>query len=165
MSSIAARIVLKKPVVVNRVRTKGLKDKSIRITVKGYLASDGLYSKWTGDAYELAEIHAYGLHGPKRPFLANIRKQFSENGAQVKKLADKIKSNTKFYKRSGEWKVRWDKVGDWVVSQSRSLMKGGKLGLVPLKASTARRKSRAGYKNGPLYASGGLADCIAWEMV
>lgn len=151
------------------VETKGLRGKRVRITVKGELKEVDGYSRHLGrggtplEAYELAEIHALGLHGPKRPFLARIRDAM--NGEYNERLNKKIKSETRLYKRTGKFETNWDAVGDWMVKRARTLMKSGKLGLEPLKKETLKRRKSYGYTGGPLYASGMLADCITWETV
>lgn len=137
----------------------------VEMTVKGYLGNGDKYTRWEGDAYELALIHTKGYGVPERPFMANAKKRILDDPGISARVAKKIKAETKYYKRAGEWRVRWDKVGEYMCSLIRSLMKDGKLGLRPLSAETERKRERYGYYDGPLYASGGLADCITYEVM
>lgn len=160
MSSVEVQIRPQEFGALKGLRNKGTK---LEITVKGYLVSDGIYSKWTGDAYELAEIHTYGLGVPKRPFIYNAKKYIKEHSSEKNTLKDRIKKHTKITGKSFD--VNWYYAGRFLESKIRSLMKSGKLGLVPLASDTLYRRDLAGYGKKPLYASGGLADCITWQEV
>lgn len=143
-------------------RSKKARNKGVRITVKGEIKKEegDKYSKYTGDAYRLAEIHTYGLHGPKRPFLTRIREEMKK-GEYADRLKEKVRTSTD----KKTLVTDWDKVGKWVVGRAKTMMKNGRLNLVPLKKETLDKKKRYGYGKAPLYASGELAKCITWEMV
>lgn len=131
------------------------------ITVKGEHYRTDRYSKWSGSAYELAEIHTRGLSSPRRPFMRNAKDRFMASSAMMRTLKDRIREHMD--RRTGV--VSWSFAGRYVVSQFRSMMKSGKLGLRPLSAESQRRKERWGHYGAPLVASGQLADCITYEVV
>lgn len=144
---------------------KGLRNKGtkLEIMVQGYLVSDGLYSKWEGDAYELAEIHTYGLNVPKRPFMSRAKKYIKEHKSERDALKERIKKHSKITRSSFD--VSWGYAGRFLASKIRSLMKSGKLDILPLAAGTLEKRKRYGYGKRPLYASGGLAECITWKEI
>lgn len=136
----------------------------IRVTVKGEHVPDGLYSKRHLDAYELAEIQTYGLHGPKRPFFRRAKDVISRDPSERRAMAESVKKHLKF-RKDGSAYVEWGYVGRRLVSRFRALMRSGRLNLAPLAKDTERKRERAGYYGPPLYASGELAKCIAWERI
>lgn len=144
----------------------GLSSKGfITMTVKGFLAPSDNYSRYYGDAYELAEMHASGVGSlPKRNFMENAKRMIMHDQSIRDALAKKIKASTKYYKRTKQFVVNWEHVGTWLASKIRSLLKSGKLGLAPLMPKTVKDKKRYGYGRSPLYASGGLAECITYKV-
>lgn len=152
-------------------KIKVLNPAKVVMTVKGTHRSDGKYSKFSGDAYQLAEMMSSRTGTcPPRPFMERAKWRFA--GPDRKKAADflKMSIDTKIHlsnsvkKEKGVW-IDWNAFGEWCAAQIHSWLLDGKLGLTHLKKKTVERKERAGYGNTPVYASGQLAEMISWTVV
>ena len=154
------------------LKFKVLNPQGITLTVRGVHEGKGSYSRYSGDAYELAEWHCEGRANlPKRPFMFNAAQKIKHNSDARKKCAaflkesidTKIKMSASVKAEKGVW-VDWDRYGKKVCDMVRVWLLEGKLGLYQLENETLKRKSRGGYTSSPLYATGELAKCISYVL-
>ncbi len=129
-------------------------------------SGDEEYSKWEGDCYELAEIQATGAYdgGVARPFMFYLKELIDNNNRHhVKPI---IENNMTYYRSERGWEVDWESIADElgflcekILAQDVSPM------LPPITAESQRKKTRAGYGNMTLYASGQLFEAVRVEVI
>lgn len=143
------------------------------LTCKGMHAGDGLYSKFDGENYELADMHAQGVgYLPQRNFMEKAKNKLKNDKRARAKCAEflkmsissKMKMSASVKAEGGVW-IDWDNYGEWVAGQIHSWLMEGSLRMKPLKKETIEKKRRYGYGPTPLYASGELAKSIGWTVV
>lgn len=153
-------------------RMKVLNPAGIVMTLKGAHPSDGLYSKWSGSNYELAEMHAAGgAHFPPRNFMKAAKERIETNKEARRQCSEflkmsvstKMKMSASVKAEGGVW-IDWDYYGGWVASLIHSWLLDGRLRLARLSKKTVEKKRRYGYGSTPLYASGELAKSIGWTV-
>lgn len=140
------RAFKKKTSIINNAR--------MIVTVADNKHQRGLYSRFRGSNYELAEI----VSSEGRPFM-NVEKSMLNKGEYRKQLAKTLK----WYITCTEngMVVDWSGFSTEIEIIARELLIKDRLGLAPLKPMTIKRKVRAGEGGStPLVATGQLADAI-----
>jgi hypothetical protein len=128
-------------------------------------SSDGLYSKWEGSCYELADIQINGAYkgGTTRPFMFYLKEFLDNNNRHhVRPI---IENNMTYDRSERGWWVDWEGIADelqplceQILAQDVSPM------LPPISEKSQHDKSRAGYGNMTLYASGQLFEAVRVEV-
>lgn len=128
--------------------------------------SDEYYSRWQGDCYELADIQISGGYkgGTPRPFMFYLKELLDNNNRHhVKPI---IERNMEYDREQRGWWVDWDEIAEelqplceQILAQDVSPM------LTPIADDSQRKKSKAGYGNMTLYASGQLFQAVRVEVI
>lgn len=134
----------------------------LKVTVLGEHTSDGLYSKWEGDAFELAKVQVRGsAFSEPRPFMNELRLEMKGN----KQVAMIIRKNMRYDRKQKGHIVNWDAMSLELETWCQGKMTDIFSRMPPIKDSTKQKKARAGYDvSKTLYAQGELAKCIAVEV-
>lgn len=143
-----------------------LNEERLVATVYGEHAGDGLYSKFSGDSYELAEIQITGAYkgGKARPFMYYLREKIEENrGRYAKEI---FNENMEYDRHERGWYVDWESIAYELENICiQNLMPEVSAELPPVSPKTQYEKSEAGYGDMTLYASGQLVESIHVETM
>jgi hypothetical protein len=124
------------------------------------------YSKGRYSNYELADIQINGSYegGTKRPFMFYLKELLDNNNRHhVKPI---IERNMEYSREERGWWVDWDEISEelqplceQILAQDVSPM------LASISDDSQRKKSKAGYGNMTLYASGQLFQAVRIEVI
>lgn len=128
--------------------------------------SDDYYSRWKYSCYQLADIQINGNYdgGTERPFMFYLKGFLDNNNRHhVKPI---IERNMTYDRELKGWWVDWDEISEelkplceQILAQDVSTM------LPPITKDSQRKKSKAGYGNMTLYASGQLFQAVKVEVI
>lgn len=132
------------------------------LDVAHYADSKG-YSKGRYSCYELAEIQINGWFdgAPEggRPFMFYLKELIDNNDRHH--ISPVIKKNMEYIKEQKGWFVDWETISTELSRLcERILAQGVAPMLTPVKASTQRDKTAAGYGDTTLYATGQLFQSV-----
>lgn len=144
-----------------------LNPSELNITIAGESHdSDDYYSRWQGDCYGLADIQINGNYkgGTPRPFMFYLKELIDNNNRHhVKPI---IERNMEYNREERGWWVDWDEMADELQSLCEQILAQD---VSPMLASISddsqRKKSKAGYGNMTLYASGQLFQAVRIEVI
>ena len=149
-----------------------LNPEDLYVSVGGWHPKKDKYVKFEGDAYELAEIQIKGTYvqseegpaGTQRPFMYHLKELLEQNTGRYAKQI--FNENIWYDRHQKGWFVEWDAVKYQLQNVCiENLMPMVSADMPPVSKSTQKKKSRYGYGDDTLYATGKLAELIYVEII